>query len=110
MLGRFQVLRALALRTADGSGCRVNDIAEDLLVTVGGVSKLVDRLENAGFCCRRANPADRRSSLLELTDDGRRLLGDAVQTVEDELSRRFSALDESELRQLTAVLAKLDQR
>jgi hypothetical protein len=45
----------------------VFDIAEELSLTVGGTSKLVDRIEAAGHCVRRANPDDRRSSIIELT-------------------------------------------
>jgi len=41
--------------------CRVFDIKEELSITVGGTSKLVDRIEAAGLCRRRANPDDRRA-------------------------------------------------
>jgi len=47
--------------------CRVYDIANELGITTGGTSKLVDRIEANGYCRRLPNPADRRSSLLELT-------------------------------------------
>jgi MarR family transcriptional regulator, organic hydroperoxide resistance regulator len=48
-------------------GCRVYDIANELGITTGGTSKLVDRIEASGYCRRLPNPDDRRSSLLELT-------------------------------------------
>ena len=47
--------------------CRVHDIARAVAITVGGASQAVDRLESAGLCARRANPSDRRSSIVELT-------------------------------------------
>ena len=50
--------------------CRVFDIAEALAITVGGTSKLVDRIEAAGHCRRKSNPTDKRSSLIELTPEG----------------------------------------
>lgn len=71
--------------------CRVIDIAEALSITVGGTSKLVDRLEDAGLCRRRSNPADRRSSVLELTASGRRLLVHADTVFEAELQRRLGS-------------------
>jgi DNA-binding MarR family transcriptional regulator len=71
--------------------CRVADIAEGLSITDGGASKLVDRLERAGWCSRRANPGDARSSLLRLTPAGRRRLGPARSTFEDELGRSLGA-------------------
>lgn len=105
--GRFQVMQVLADRTADGGTCRVHDIADVLAVTVGGISKLVDRVEAAGHCVRRPNPDDRRSSLLDLTAGGRELLAAATEGVEGELARRFGALSARELEQFSAVLAKV---
>ncbi len=65
--------------------CRVADIAEMLSITVGGVSKLVDRIERAGWCGRAPNPEDARSSVLSLTRDGRRRIDAARGSFEDEL-------------------------
>ena len=84
-LGSYEVMAVVARQP----GCRVHDIATALSITVGGVSKIVDRLEAAGYCGRRANPADRRSSIIELTAPGERLLVQLSQTVEDELERRL---------------------
>ena len=109
-LGRFQALRSIDRLSADGAACRVNDVAEALLVTVGGVSKLVDRLEAEGLCRRRANPQDRRSSLLEPTAKGRRLLAAATGTIEAELAGTLGALSEAELGRLTRALEKLAGR
>jgi MarR family transcriptional regulator, organic hydroperoxide resistance regulator len=66
------------------------------------VSKLVDRLEARGLCCRIPNPHDRRSSLVELTAAGSRLCAGAVLAVEDELrwllaAAPFPAAEVSEL-------------
>ena len=66
-------------------GCRVMDIGKALSITVGGASKLVDRIENAGYCERSPNPDDGRSSTIELTQAGRRLLTAAVRTFTDEV-------------------------
>jgi DNA-binding MarR family transcriptional regulator len=67
--------------------CRVQDIARALEITVGGTSQAVDRLEAAGHCARRANPADRRSSILELTPEGAQLLAVAGPVFDGELER-----------------------
>src|ERR1700751_939398 len=88
--------------------CRVHDIATSLAITVGGTSKMVDRIEAAGLCSRRANPSDRRSSIIELTPAGKRLLARAAVTVEDELRRRLvTALPERSLAQFTRTLTRL---
>jgi DNA-binding MarR family transcriptional regulator len=88
--------------------CRVQDIAEELSITIGGTSKLVDRIEAAGHCRRRPNPADRRSSLIELTPAGRRLLAKATEAFDDELQARLgAAVSERSLQQFSTTLAKL---
>jgi DNA-binding MarR family transcriptional regulator len=89
-------------------GCRVYDIANELGITTGGTSKLVDRIEASGYCRRLPNPGDRRSSLLELTQEGRRLLAKAGAAFDDELRRRLgSALPERTLRQFASTLTRL---
>jgi DNA-binding MarR family transcriptional regulator len=88
--------------------CRVNDIAEELSITIGGTSKLVDRIEAAGYCIRRANPDDGRSSVIELTAAGRRVLTQATKAFEDELKTRIgSAVSERSLQQLYSSIVKL---
>jgi len=89
-------------------GCRVYDIANELGITTGGTSKLVDRIEASGHCRRLPNPDDRRSSLLELTEEGRRLLVKAGAAFDEELQRRLgSALPERTLRQFASTLTRL---
>lgn len=89
-------------------GCRVYDIANELGITTGGTSKLVDRIEASGYCRRLPNPDDRRSSLLELTEAGRRLLAKAGAAFDEELQLRLgSALPERTLRQFASTLTRL---
>ena len=88
--------------------CRVFDIASELGITTGGTSKLVDRIEASGYCRRLPNPDDRRSSLLELTPEGRRMFAEAGKAFDDELERRLgSAVPERTLRQFAGTLARL---
>ena len=71
--------------------CRVQDIARAVAITVGGASQAVDRLESAGLCARRANPSDRRSSIVELTPEGMELLRIAGPVFDRELDRLLRA-------------------
>ena len=88
--------------------CRVIDIAEALSITIGGTSKLVDRIENAGWCERSPNPDDGRSSTIELTRAGRRLLTAAQRTLTDEIGVRLGEpLSTSELQRFAATVRKL---
>jgi MarR family transcriptional regulator, organic hydroperoxide resistance regulator len=88
--------------------CRVQDIAAEISITVGGTSKIVDRIEAAGHCVRSANPSDRRSSILRLTSEGERMLAMATVTFEEELQALLgSAVPDRSLVQLTNTLSIL---
>ena len=88
--------------------CRVYDIAAELGITTGGASKLVDRIEANGQCRRRPNPGDRRSSLLELTTQGQRLLAEGGAVFDAELERLLgAAVPERTLQQFAATLTRL---
>jgi DNA-binding MarR family transcriptional regulator len=103
-LHKFEPMQVIAA-TAD---CRVYDIAGALSLTTGGVSKIVDSIEASGHCRRRPNPGDRRSSIIELTPAGRRVLASATRTFERELQARLgSALSERTLQQFGSALSRL---
>jgi DNA-binding MarR family transcriptional regulator len=87
--------------------CRVYEIAGELGITTGGASKLIDRIEADGLCRRRPNPEDRRSSLLELTPAGRKLLQAAGEVFDDELERRLGGLTPRAVEQLLSTLIQL---
>lgn len=89
-------------------GRRVQDVATEFAISVGGASKVVDRIEAAGFCCRVPNPQDGRSALLELTEAGQQKLAEALPVFEDELALRFrSVLGEGELERMALSLRLL---
>lgn len=89
-------------------GCRVIDIAEALSITIGGTSKLVDRIENAGWCERSPNPDDGRSSTIALSRSGRRLLAAAHRTFADALGNQLgAALSATDLQRLATTIRKL---
>jgi DNA-binding MarR family transcriptional regulator len=101
-MGRLEVLRVIA----DVDPCRVNDIAVRLQITVGAVSKLVDRLEESGHCRRLPNPDDRRSSVLSVTDLGRAALDEAERVLQPLLRRYFTSED---LQGLNDTLTRMEQ-
>ena len=61
-------------------GSRVADLAAEFAIGIGATSKGIDRLERQAWVMRRTNPSDRRSSLLDLTDDGLQLVEAAETT------------------------------
>jgi DNA-binding MarR family transcriptional regulator len=90
--------------------CRVLDIARALSITVGGASKVVDRLEAGGLCRRQPNPTDGRSSFISLTASGRSLLEAGNATLARTLDGLIgSALPADELAELSVTLRRLRQ-
>ena len=103
-MGSFFVMQTIA-ETPD---CRVHDIARTLIITVGGTSKAVDRIEARGHLARRSNPEDKRSSIIALTPAGEELLARAAKLVDDELDRRIgTVLAPDEADQFAAMLIRL---
>jgi DNA-binding MarR family transcriptional regulator len=102
-LGQFEFLEIIDRVP----GCRVLDIVGELAITVGAVSKAVDRLVAAGWCLRVAHPQDRRSSVLRLTSEGEKQLAASRPVVESELTSLTAAVPPDELTRIAATLATL---
>lgn len=100
--------RYLPMRVIDQvPDCRIQDIAEQLAITNSGASQAVDKIERFGHAQRRPNPADRRSSVVELTTTGRELLDAAAQTLDQHMRRNLKTLPETARRQLADSLQAL---
>nr|WP_145485608.1 MULTISPECIES: MarR family transcriptional regulator [Streptomyces] len=101
---QFEFLRHLR----DHEGVRVADLAAEFAIGIGATSKGVDRLEKQGWVVRTPNPADRRSSLLALTEDGAELVGAAEGTFGATLAELVGgALDAASAAALGQTLSRL---
>lgn len=77
------------------------------MVSSGGMTARLDRLERAGLIIRRKHPTDRRGTLVELAAPGRTII-DAVLPVHVENERGIlEGLSPHEQAQLNGLLAKL---
>jgi DNA-binding MarR family transcriptional regulator len=74
----FQLLAEI--RTAGSPEHRVSprDLLHPLMVSSGGLTNRVDRLERAGLVERVANPSDRRGILVQLTPQGLELVNEVT--------------------------------
>lgn len=102
-LGQFELLEIIDRVP----GCRVLDVVGELAITVGAVSKAVDRLVAAGWCLRVAHPQDRRSSVLRLTSEGKKQLAASRPIVESELVSLTAAVPPDDLTRIASTLATL---
>lgn len=105
-LASYDVLVHLA--EAPQRRLRMTELAERVLLSRSGLTRLVDRLERQGLVERRACPSDARGTHAVLTDTGRARLRAAAPThlrgVAQHVTSRLSA---DELAQLRAVMERL---
>ena len=97
----------LTLLEAGDSGIRQKDISEKLGINPSSLSEQIDRLEADRYLERTANPEDRRSTLISLTEKGKarawEVQDDRAKAAADFCSR----LTEDEKDTLIALLDKL---
>ena len=87
-LAEFDVL--IQLSEAPERRLRMADLAEAVLLTRSGMSRLVDRLESRGLVERSRCPSDARGLNATLTDAGAARLADAAITHLAGLRERFT--------------------
>src|SRR5712691_179338 len=98
----------LLLARAPDSRMRRVDLANSLLLTAGGVTRLLDGLERDGFVGREECASDRRVSYAVLTKTGRDKLREASKSHTRQIRELLGApYDEDELAQLVALLDRL---
>jgi DNA-binding MarR family transcriptional regulator len=84
------------------------ELADAVLLSKSGLTRLLDRMEEAGLIARTAVPGNRRSLHTELTPSGQRMQRRARQVVRRAVERQFAAqLTEAELETLCDVLGRL---
>lgn len=87
--------------------CRVQDIAIALSITVGGVSKLIDRIVAKDLCQRQSDPSDGRSAIIGLTTNGKRKLEAATQTFTAAIQNSLgNGLSTDQLTQFQSILGQ----
>ncbi|HYU58514.1 MAG TPA: MarR family transcriptional regulator [Actinomycetota bacterium] len=90
---------------------RMRDLAREVLLTKSGISRLVDRLQEAGLVTRAECDTDRRVTYATITPDGRRALRAAGPAFRRTFEERFGRhLSEDEARSLRSTLARVSGR
>jgi DNA-binding MarR family transcriptional regulator len=91
----------------DGEGCAPTQLARQMGMTKGAISKLADRLEAKALVTRRADRADGRSFTLSLSARGRSLVPRLARLADANDAAFFAGLSAAERRQFEALLRKL---
>jgi len=105
-LNDYEVL--LHLSRAEGRRLRRVDLAESVLLTASGITRLLEGLDRAGFVCKETCQSDARVSYAKLTDAGYAKLKAAGKThlrgIDELFLSRYSG---SELATLAELLERL---
>jgi DNA-binding MarR family transcriptional regulator len=89
-------------------GLRMNELAEQILYSKSGFTRVVDRMEEAGLVRRVRPENDRRSILVVLTDSGRETMERARRHHRHWIDQHFSQhLSDTDVKALTRAFEKL---
>lgn len=103
--GQFQVLAEL--RARDPLPMSASDLARAIVLTTGGMTPVLDQLEERGLINRQIDTEDRRARRITITEKGRSLIIRAL----DQQAARHRALNAvlsiEEREALSAILRKL---
>ena len=106
--GEFDVLATLR-RSGAPYALTPTALYEAAMLSSGGMTNRIDRLEAAGLIERQKHPTDRRGVLVALTPKGLALIDKLVLLHVENERAMLSPLSADEQRQLDALLAKLLQ-
>jgi DNA-binding MarR family transcriptional regulator len=81
-VGDFDVLASLRRRAREGT-VNVRDLQRWVMLSSGGMTKRLDRLERAGLLERLPDPADRRGVLIRLSPTGQDVIDRALPAITD---------------------------
>jgi DNA-binding MarR family transcriptional regulator len=104
--GEFDVLATLR-RAGEPFQLSPKALSASLMLTTGGMTGRLDRLERAGLVTRSPDPADRRGLVITLTLRGREVIDEAVVAGLDAQREVLERLPETSRRRLSALLRDL---
>ena len=105
---QFNVLRIL--RGAEPEGLCRNELRQRLLTRMPDVTRLLDRMVDAGLVERAREGEDRRKVRTRITPKARRLVDKLDDIVAEEHQRRFGHLGKERLRELIEILTDVRQK
>jgi DNA-binding MarR family transcriptional regulator len=101
----FEVLLRLA-RAEDGQ-LSMGPLAEEVALTTGGITRLLDRMIKAGYVERRPGTTDRRVAFAVLTPAGREKIEEAAAVHARDLQEIFAVFSSAERGTLDDLLDRL---
>jgi DNA-binding MarR family transcriptional regulator len=104
-LGQFDILATLRRHGPKG-GLAPGQLLKNVMLSSGGMTARLTRLEQDGLIRRLPDPADRRGVIVELTPRGRKLIEAAAATRFEEAARSLPPLTTAERGALAEMLGR----
>ena len=104
-LAQYNVLRIL--RGAEPDGLCRNEVRDRMLTRMPDMTRLLDRMENAGLVQRTRSESDRRLVTTRITKQALAVLDRVEDSVGEEHRQRFRSLSKAELRTLIEILNRV---
>lgn len=104
-LGEFDILATLRRHGPKG-GLTPGQLLGSVMLSSGGMTARLDKLEAAGHIERRQDPTDRRGVVVELTTKGRKTIDTATATRFAEAAKSMPPLTAQETKTLANLLRK----
>ena len=82
-------------------------LAQETGLSTGAMTNRIDKLEAKGLVCRRSDNADRRSVVVSLTPEGKKLIDKAIQIRLDAADESLQSLSRRETSDLAGLLRKV---
>lgn len=99
----FDVLATLR-RSGEPFELSPSALADSMMLSSGGTTARLDRLEKAGHIVRRPSPTDRRGVVVRLTDSGRDIVDHAVEAGLSAQQSLLRHMDPAKVRSLNDLL------
>ncbi|MFG1947223.1 MarR family winged helix-turn-helix transcriptional regulator [Nonomuraea sp. NPDC048826] len=104
--GKSESLAAGLVALATFGDLFVDELSKALFLTHSGTTRLVNRLQEAGWATRHAgdDEADRRRVLVSLTPEGRQVVGEVLTARQEALAALLKPLSPGQREQLSDIL------
>lgn len=85
---------------------KIFEIMEKILTTSGNITVVIKNLEKDGLVKKNSDPEDKRSTIISITDKGKKIIEDILPKHIENISDIFSVLTEEEQISLKNILKK----
>lgn len=99
---QFGVLEALYNK----GDLRICEIIEKILTTSGNITVVIKNLEKDGLVKKNLDPKDKRSTIISITDKGKKIIEDILPNHINNISKIFNVLTDEEKITLKNILKK----